>query len=468
MIRRIRILPRYLSSKQIVKTTAKSFIPSQFSRRDFLGKSARALTIAPGLFGCLTFSQNWTRAVGANDRIRLGIIGCGGMGKGDLQTFFLNSEVDCPVVCDVDDAMIASGVKLVEEKRGKKPDTVKDFRRVLDRKDVDAVLVATPDHWHALPTVMACQAGKDVYVEKPLATSIAEGRAMLTASQKHNRIVQMGTQWRSGVHWREAVEFVQSGKLGKVGLVRAWAYHDWLGNIGNPPDGNPPPGVDYDMWLGPAPKRPFNPSRFHFNFRWFWDYAGGLMTDWGVHQINILLWAMGPDAPKNVSSTGGKYVLTDNSETPDTQVAVYEFPHYTMIWEHKVGTGVGLNGHPWGLSFTGSEGTMILTDGGYEIISEPKKKSLESKKYHGSGDARPAHVKNFLDCIKSRQQPVENLQVGHHVSSVAHLGNVALRSGRKIIWDARNETILHDSEADALVGVKYRELWKLPYYPRAT
>jgi predicted dehydrogenase len=449
---------------------AKASIPPRatFTRRDFLNKSARAITIAPGLFGCVTLSQPRARAVGANDRIRVGIIGCGGMGKGDLETFFLNPEVDCPVVCDVDDAMIASGVKLVEAKRGKQPDTVKDFRRVLDRKDVDAVLVATPDHWHALPTVMACQGGKDVYVEKPLATSIAEGRAMLTAAQKRNRIVQMGTQWRSGVHWRQAVEFIQSGKLGKIGLVRGWAYHDWLGNIGNPLDGNAPAGVDYDMWLGPAPKRPFNPSRFHFNFRWFWDYAGGLMTDWGVHLINIMLWAMGPEAPKNVSSTGGKYVLTDNSETPDTQVAVYEFPNYTMIWEHKVGTGVGLNGHSWGISFTGSEGTMILTDGGFEIISEPKKKSLESKKYPGSGDARPAHVKNFLDCLRSRQQPVENLALGHHVSSVAHLGNIALRSGRKVVWDAKTERIVHDAEADALIGVKYREPWKLPYYPRET
>jgi predicted dehydrogenase len=440
------------------------------SRRQFLRTSGSAVSLAPAL-GAAGLSMLTTHAraaaPGPNERIRVGLIGSGGMGRGDLDTFFLNAEVDCPVICDVDDKMLAEGVKLVEQRRGKRPDTVKDFRRVLDRPDVDVVLVATPDHWHALPTVLACQAGKDVYVEKPLATTIDEGRAMLTAAQRHNRIVQMGTQWRSGVHWREAVELVRAGKLGKVGLVRGWAYHDWLGNIGNPPDGDPPPGVDYDMWLGPAPKRPFNPNRFHFNFRWFWDYAGGLMTDWGVHLINIMLWAMGPQPPKTVSSTGGKFVLEDNSETPDTQIAVYEFPTYTLVWEHKVGVALGLNGRPWGIAFTGSEGTLIINDSEWEVISEPKKKSLESKKYPGSGDSRPAHVRNFLDCVKSRKPPVENLEVGHHVSTVAHLGNVAYRSGHKIVWDAQRERVVDDPVADKLIGVKYRRPWKLPYSQRA-
>jgi len=435
------------------------------SRRQFIQQSAAA---APVLAGALTAAAPAvvSAAAAPSEQIRVALIGSGRMGRGDLATFFKFDDVVCPVICDVDDAMIAAGAKLVEKHSGKAPDTVKDFRRVLDRKDVDAVLVATPDHWHALPTVLACQAGKDVYVEKPLATSIAEGRAMLTAARKHDRIVQMGTQWRSGLHWAEAVEIVRSGKLGKVGLVRAWAYHDWIGNIGNPPDTEPPTGVDYDFWLGPAPQRPFNASRFHFNFRWFWDYAGGLMTDWGVHLINIILWSMGPEHPKSVSSVGGKFVLTDNSETPDTQVALYEFPNYTMLWEHKVGVGVGLNSRPWGISWTGDEGTLIARDDGWEIIPEPKKKSLAAHKEPGKGDARPAHVRNFLDCVKSRQAPVENLEIGHHVSSVAHLGNIALRSGHKIVWDGVAERIVGDDAADRLVGQEYRRPWTLPYDPR--
>ena len=287
------------------------------------------------------------RAASPNEQIRVGLIGCGGMGRGDLATFFLNNEVQCPVVCDVDDRMLAEAVKLVEEKRGGRPETVKDFRQVLGRKDVDVVVVATPDHWHALPTVLGCQAEKDVYVEKPLALTIAEGRAMVEAAKRHGRICQMGAQRLSSPTYAEAIEFVRSGKLGKVGLTRAWAYLDWINPIGKPADADPPAGVDYEMWLGPAPKRAFNPNRFHFNFRWFWDYAGGLMTDWGVHLIQVLLWAMGPEFPKAVMSSGGKYVLDDNLRRPTRKSRCMSFPpirwfgNTKWVWAWGFTTGLG-------------------------------------------------------------------------------------------------------------------------------
>jgi predicted dehydrogenase len=440
------------------------------SRRRFLAKSALTASIVPVAAGALSWPfLRSARAAepGPNDKVRLGLIGCGGMGQGDLECFFLNPEVDCVVVCDVDDARIAKGVEICDKKRGKKPDTVKDFHRVLDRKDVDVVLVATPDHWHALPTVLACQAGKDVYVEKPLAKTIDEGRAMLEAAKRHQRVVQMGSQWRSCKHIIEAADMARSGKLGKVSVVRGWAYLDWLPSIGKPADCDPPPGVDYDQWLGPAPKHAFNPNRFHFNFRWYWDYAGGLMTDWGVHLINMMLMGMGQDSPKNVFSSGGKFVFDDSSETPDSQVTVYEFPTYTLIWEHKAGLNNGLNGRSWGVEWSGTEGNIILNDSGYQLTTEPKRANLDSMKKPGSGDPRPAHVRNFLDCVKSRQQPVLNLEVGHHVSTVAHLGNIAYRTGHKVVWDAANEKIIGDPAADKLVGVKYREPWKLPYAKRA-
>jgi predicted dehydrogenase len=427
------------------------------TRRRFLKDSSFA-TALPLLGGLLV-----SRGAPASEKIRLGVIGCGGMGKGDLATFFMNTDVDCPVVCDVDDQRLAEAAKLVEDKSSRRPETVKDFRRILERGDVDALLVATPDHWHALPTVFGCQAGKDVYVEKPLATTIAEGRAMVEAAQKHNRIVQMGAQRRSSTVYGQAIEFVRSGQLGKVGLVRAWAYLDWIQPIGQPTDTSPPAGVDYDMWLGPAPKRAFNPNRFHFNFRWFWDYAGGLMTDWGVHLIQVLLWGMGPEPPKAVMSSGGKYVLQDNSETPDTQITVYEFPSYTLVWEHKVGVGLGLYNRPWGMCFVGTEGTLVINDEGWEVSVEHRKASLEPQKHPPGTDPRPAHVRNFLDCVKSRQQPVENLEVGHHISTVAHLGNLALRTGRRIVWDHSQERVVGDPAGDRLVSVNYREPWKLPY-----
>jgi predicted dehydrogenase len=400
-------------------------------------------------------------------KVRLGLIGCGGMGRGDLECFFLNPEVDCAVICDVDEAMSAKGVEICEKKRNRKPDVVKDFRRVLDRKDVDVVLVATPDHWHALPTVLACQAGKDVYVEKPLAKTIAEGRAMLEASRKHNRIVQMGSQWRSCKHIIEATQLIRSGKLGKISMVRGWAYLDWLPTIGKPADCPPPAGVDYDMWLGPAPKHPFNPNRFHFNFRWFWDYAGGLMTDWGVHLINMMLMGTGNEAPISASSSGGKYVFDDNSETPDSQVTMYEFASYMLIWEHKAGLNNGLNGRSWGVEWNGTEGTLILNDEGYQITPERKQANLDPEKKPGSGDPRPAHVRNFLDCVKTRKQPVLNLEIGHHVSTVAHLGNIAYRTGRKIKWDAVKEKVVGDDAANKLAHTEYRKPWNLPYLKTA-
>ncbi len=427
------------------------------SRRVFLGNTA--------MLGAMAAAGR-AAAQPPKERIRIGLIGSGGIGKVDLATFLANPDVECVVVCDVDDARLAEGVKLVEKLRDKRPDAVKDFRRVIDRKDVDVVLVTTPDHWHALPTIYAVEAGKDVYCEKPLATSIGESRAMLEAARRNNRIVQMGTQWRSGRHYAEAVDMVKSGRLGKIRQVRAWAYLDWVGGIGNPPDAPVPGGVDYEMWLGPAPERPFNPNRFHFNFRWFWDYAGGLMTDWGVHLLNVALWAMGPTPPKTVTSTGGKYALDDASETPDTQIAVYEFPAYSLVWEHQMLGGVGLGGRPHGLSFSGLEGTLIVDADGWEVIPEPKKKSLrpylrKSDPNDRAADGRPAHVRNFLDSVRSRSEPVENAAVGHFVTTVALLGNVALRTGTKIAWDAEHERVTNDPAADALIKRDYRSPWKL-------
>jgi predicted dehydrogenase len=400
---------------------------------------------------------------GPNDKIRLGVIGCGGIGQVDLDCFLGNPEVDCVVIADLDEAMTAKGLAVCEKHERRKPDTVKDFRRMLDRKDVDIVLVATPDHWHAIPTIMACQAGKDIYVEKPLAKTIDEGRAMLNATQKHNRIVQMGSQWRSCQHMIDAAAFVKSGKLGKLAMARGWAYLDWLPSLGKPADGPPPPGIDYNLWLGPAPQRPFNPNRFHFNFRWFWDYAGGLMTDWGVHLFNMISMGLPLERPRSVVSSGGKYVLDDNSETPDSQVTTYEFDSFMMVWEHKAGLAVGINNHPWGIAWYGTEGTIMMNDAGWHIIPEKRKANLEPEKFRSSGDPRPAHMRNFLDCVKTRQQPVLGLELGHQLSTLAHLGNIAYRSGSKIRWDAEKECVLDNREADQLVGVRYRAPWKLDY-----
>ena len=436
------------------------------TRRKFIGGAAAA-TVAAGTMSAPFIKVLRAGEPGANDKVRLGLIGCGGMGQGDLKCFFLNPEVDCAVICDIDDEHLLAGRQICEEKGRKKPDLVKDFRRVLDLKDVDVVLIATPDHWHALPMVMAAQAGKDIYVEKPLAKTINEGRAMLEAGQRYHRVVQMGSQWRSCKHIIEATDLIKSGQLGKVSLARAWAFLDWLPTIGHVADGPVPAGVDYDMWLGPAPLRPFNKNRFHFNFRWFWDYAGGLMTDWGVHLLNIASMGLPAEEPKSICACGGKFIFDDDSETPDSLVTVYEYPGCQVIWEHRAGLNNGLNNRSWGIEWHGTEGTILLNDEGYEIKTERKKGNLDSRSAGGSGDPRPAHVRNFLACCKSREQPVLNLEKGHRVSTLAHLGNIAYRTGRKIVWDAKAEKIVGDHQADKLVSVPYRKPWHLPFLRRA-
>lgn len=435
------------------------------TRRHFVRTSA----LAAGAAAFVGPSIRVVRAgePGPNAKVRLGVIGCGGMGSGDLDLFLRNPEVECVMIADVDDARQAKGAEICAKQGRAKPETVRDFRRVLDRRDVDIVLVATPDHWHALPTVMACQAGKDVYVEKPLASTIDEGRAIVTAAQKHQRIVQMGSQWKSCQHMIDASDFVRSGKLGKVSMVRAWAWLDWQPDIGRPADGAPPPGVDYDLWLGPAPKRPFNKNRFHYNFRWFWDYAGGLMTDWGVHLINMAMMGMPVVAPKTVCASGGTFVQTDMRETPDSQIALYEFPDFLLQWEHKSGVGAGLNSRSWGVSWSGTEGTILMNDEGWQLVAERRKATLEPMKKPGSGNGHPAHVRNFLDCVKSRKPTVLHPELAHHVSAIAHLGNIAFRSGSKLVWDAEREKVTNNPAADKLVGVKYRSPWKLPYARRA-
>jgi predicted dehydrogenase len=323
------------------------------SRRRFLQNTAL-------LAGAATVGGPFIRSVcaeepGPNDKIRLGLIGSGNMGRGDLECFLDFPEVDCVAIADLDDSMLAQGLEVCAKKERKRPEAVKDFRRLLDRKDVDAVLIATPDHWHAIPTIMACQAGKDVYVEKPLATTIDEGRAMLTAAQRHHRVVQMGSQWRSCRHMLEAAEFVKSGKLGKIRMARGWANLDWMPRCEKQADSAPPENCDYDFWLGPAPKRPFNRNRFHFNFRWYWDYAGGLMTDWGVHLLNMIFMGLPMEWPKSVISSGASHLLGDDWETPGSQVTVYEFQNYNLIWEHLAGYATTINNHPWGIAWYGSE-----------------------------------------------------------------------------------------------------------------
>jgi len=315
------------------------------NRRRFLSQSlslgglAGAAIINQGNVVAARSAVPNAKVLGANDRIRVGLIGCGGMGRADLRDFLRVRNVECVALCDVDDRQSAIALKEVVEPLSANSILVtRDFCTSLGLKELDAVIIATPDHWHAQATVMGCQAGKDVYVEKPLSVAITEGRTMVAAARKHGRVVQMGTQQRSAPHYSEAVEFVRSGKLGKLRLVRAWAYLDGKGELPRVSDSTPPPDVDYDLWLGPAPKRPFNENRFHLNFRWFWDYSGGLMTDWGAHMIDIANWAMGSQGTKDRGFSGRQVRIPRRCNgNPGHPTSALDFPGF----QYDLGTCTG-------------------------------------------------------------------------------------------------------------------------------
>ena len=437
------------------------------NRRNFIRTSA---TVASGVAGSSVGAtkaaavRSRTQGASPNDKIHVALIGCGGMGRNDLSDFLKLDQVECLALADVDDAQVAKGVKRVEESRSHRPDTYRDFRRVLDRDDIDVVIVGTPDHWHAIPTIMACQAGKDGYVEKPLATSIEEGRAMVAAARKYHRVVQVGTQFRSAEHMQEAVDFVRSGQLGKIRKVRTWAYHDYLGPLGNPPDADPPDTVDYDFWLGPAPKRPFNPTRFHIQYRWFWDYSGGAATDYGAHVVDVAAWAMGEE-PIGASGFGGNFGYPDDiMETFDSQVSTVRFPSFTLLWEHQIGTGLG----PWqrdlGIEFHGNSGVLVVSHDGWEVRSEMNTRHRTPREYRMKGipgrassqDYHFDHVRNFVDCLESRDRPNADIEVHHKTVNICHLANIATRLGSAVSWDPATEKIGGDPRAQAMLGRTYR------------
>lgn len=414
-----------------------------------------------------------------SERLTVALVGCGGMGNANLSDFLRVPEVQVVALCDVDKRQWERSFAILKssEHPTEKVETHQDFRRVIDRKDIDAVIVGTPDHWHAIPLIYACQAGKDVYCEKPLSHNIVEGRAMVSAAQKNKRVVQIGTQQRSGTHFRDAVEYVRSGKLGKVHIVRTWIinHNNSPDGDGNPPDGTPPDAVDYNMWLGPAPLRPFNPIRFHHNFRWFWDYGNGLCNDWGVHLNDIVLWGMQVKAPLAACASGGKYVLRDISDTPDTMEVLYDYPGFTHIYTiRRCCDNSAFRGEHHGIEFQGSDGTLVLTRGGWNVLPEKKEdKDRIPSERHGSSDQHWPHVQNFVQCVKSRGKTSSDIEDMHRATTTCHLANISIKLGRKVYWDAEAERCRlrdsktgqlagEDAEANAFLFREPRKPWTIP------
>jgi predicted dehydrogenase len=443
-------------------------------RRTFLQGGAAALLTAAA----------YCRVLGANDRIGLGFIGYGLIGKRHVLDVKDQPDVNLAAVAeahrgrlDEAKALIGGGVK-----------GHADFRKLLDERDVDAVVVSTPDHWHALMTMLACAAGKDVYVEKPLTLFVREGRWMIDVARRHRRVVQVGTQQRSGPHYQKARKLIQDGHLGPVTSVRMQSFRNIMPGYGAPPDQDPPRDLDWEMFLGPAPLRKYNPNRAIYHFRWFWDYSGGQMTNLAAHSLDVVDWYLGAGGPRSVTSVGGRHSLKDNGETPDTQDTLIEYPGWTAVWSHREASR-GQSSATSNLEFFGPKGSLAISRRGYVVTADrkvppentvpqftgahpvggpvavpepdPPQYWTEALKDE-SGDSRAQlkqHVRNFLDCVKSRRPPVSDLESAHRVATVCHLANLSLRLGRQVRWDAAKEEVIGDAEVAKMLVRPYRAPW---------
>jgi predicted dehydrogenase len=430
------------------------------TRRNFI---KTASVIAAGSVLPLEAFSKSVRQVAANDKIRIGLIGANGMGFSDLTSFLLNKEVECIALCDIDRNVLNRRTDDLVKKNFPRPKLYVDYRKMLENKDIDAVIIGTPDHWHCLTFVNSLEAGKHVYVEKPIGNSIAEINIMQKAVKSHKKLVQVGQWQRSQPHFVDAINYIKSGKLGRIRACKAWSFVDWKGAVPKVPDSPVPEGVDYDMWLGPAPKRAFNKNRFHFTWRWYWEYGNGLMTDWGVHLIDYILYGMGKSIPESVMAIGGKYAFPDDDMvTPDTMTAVYDFKDFTMLWEHTIGIGLGNWARPHGMAYTGENGTLVLDRNGWEVV--PEKKRIEAVPVQKNvGVGLDLHVKNFLDCMKNNTPEKLNagIDIGRNVALVCQMGNIAFRSGEKVIWDNAKQQFT-SAAANKFITPQYNNGWTLP------
>lgn len=424
-----------------------------------------------------------SRVMGANERVRLGFIGLGNRGDQVLDAFLAHKDAEIAAVCDIYEPYVEFAAK----KAGGSPAKLKDYHALLDRKDIDAAVVCTPDHWHALQMIHACQAGKDVYVEKPLSLCVAEGRAMVDAARRYERVTQVGLHRRSSAYCKEAADLVREGAIGRVTVARAFhIQNEWPKGIGNPPDGDPPAGVDWDAWLGPAPKVPYNKNRTFYRFRWFYNYSGGQLTNFGVHYLDMIHWALGHDAPQSVVAMGGKFAMDDNREIPDTLEVVWTYPGQTLVTFSQFNASApnaSLQRRAE-IEFRGTKGTMYIYGDGYEIVPDvltpneftartPIDRSLE-RNYRkgakaeiapkqGKGDADTAHhARNFLDCVKTRAKCHCDVETGHRDTTAALIGNIAHKTKSYLEWDSKAERFTNHTDANKLLSYEYRKPYALP------
>lgn len=433
---------------------------SELNRRSFVNASAGLVTAA-----ALAWAEKQSAAA-AGEPLNVGLIGPGGMGSSHLRLLTARKDVRIAYVCDVDANRVAAAAKLVEQNGGQ-PKAVKDLRQVLDDKSVEAVWIATPDHWHSPAAILAVEAGKHVYVEKPVSHNVREGRLLLEAARRNKRVVQVGTQSRSTGYVSRAIEIVQSGEIGEVLVAKAW-NSQLRGTIGKQQASEPPANLDFDLWLGPAPPRPYQSNLLHGVWRWWYDFGTGDIGNDGVHDLDVARWGLGVNTqPTTVAALGSKFFFDDDQQFPDTQYCIYEWPgdgkvgsKRQLIFEQRDWSPYVQEGYENGVAFYGTKGVLLLGHtSGFQVFG-PRNKPGE--KGSGSVDLA-AHHQNFLDCVRSGERPRADIEDGHLSASLAHLGNIACRVGRTLRLDPATEKIVGDDEAGKLISRKYRDgHWAVP------
>ncbi|MCC6343015.1 MAG: Gfo/Idh/MocA family oxidoreductase [Bryobacterales bacterium] len=406
-----------------------------------------------------------SRAVAAGDRLNVAVIGIRGRGRSIAASLAGMPEANITALCDVDENVYPRAAKAVEERSGGRPPFVKDMRRILDDRSVDAVFIATPDHWHAPATLLACDAGKDVYVEKPASHNLREGRLMVEAARRHQRVVQVGTQSRSRPSTLRAIGHVHAGRIGRVLMAKAWNVQ-LRENIGHKNDSAVPAGVDFEMWTGPAPFLPFNENRFHYTWHWNWNYGTGDMGNDGVHQMDIARWALGVGAPRRVSGMGRKLFFDDDQQTPDTMNITFEFEEgKALLFEMRIWNPYGLEGQDNGVAVYGTEGSVQIgrwakQSWGFRIYDRSGK--LAHDETDGQDGPELHHFRNFLASVRDRRRPHADIETGHQSTMLCHLGNIVARTGRNVRFDGVKEAIEGDHEVNGLLRREYRPHWAAP------
>ncbi len=438
------------------------------NRRDF-GKAGVGAAASISLTASGSLANE--KVIGANERVRVALVGVGNRGSQLINAFSQHADCQIAAVADVFEPYLRRATQKISELFRDKIDVYEDYRKILDRTDVDAIVVATPDHWHALQTIHAIAAGKDVYVEKPLSTTIVEGRKMVEAAVKHNRIVQVGLQRRSMKIYQQLAEYLRSGELGQITVSRAYRLNNMFPDgIGKSPTSSPPAGLNWDMWLGPRPYQDYQDNIAPYKFRWWLGYSSQ-MGNWGVHYFDLIRWMLGEEGPKSVVCVGGNYAVADDRTIPDTAEAIFEMPQGSLLvfGQYEASSNPAL---AWGeVEFRGTEGTVYAASSGYQVVTErpgqfqakkPRAKSGEFQVDEPRIDATAAHARDFLDSVKNRKSPRCPVEDGHRSTIFAHLANISLATHSRLEWDAAAERCVGNERANELLHYEYRDGYQLP------